>query len=1002
MKLRFKEQQYQINAVNAICDIFDGQPKRELIKNIFDREIKKSGLIEEEIIYNTFANPKLLLGEDEILKNLQKVQQRNSLKLDKKLESLNFTVEMETGTGKTYVYTRTIFELNRRYGFSKFIIMVPSIAIREGVHKSLEMTEEHFKEIYGKKLRFFIYDTKRPSNLTNIKSFAESNDIWVMIMNYQAFATKSKESRKIYDELDLMNSNKPIDVIRSTRPILIIDEPQKFGDTAESKLKEFDPLFILRYSATHKKDFHKVYRLDAIDAYNKKLVKKISVKGIEVKNTTATTGYLYLDEIIMSKEHYPKARIEFEIKQKNGIKRVLKTLKEGDNLYELSNNLTEYKNGFIIKEINALTNTVTLLNGTQLKPGEAVGEVNEDLLRRIQIRETIKSHFEKEAELFAKGIKVLSLFFIDEVKKYRDYEQPDNKGEYAKIFEEEYEKVKNEMKDLFNKEYFDYLESFEVAKIHQGYFSIDKKGRLVDPKTDREGNAKDESAYELIMKNKERLLSFEEPVRFIFSHSALREGWDNPNIFQICTLRHTKSTISKRQEIGRGLRICVDRNGERVDVEKIGEDEFFEVNNLTVIANESYEEFAKSLQKEYFETIKDRPLTFSIENIKGIKIQDLLINEKIAEDLVVEFRIQGYVDREHNFTQKIYEDLEKDTLQLPENLKEYKKEIIKLIQKIDSSTILKNMIENEKSKNVRLEKLTPNENFKKFEEFWNKIKFKTTYRIDFDSDELINKVVQRINNELEIKKIKIEISQIEQKEEIKTTDVTDRSMFETTKKQIIESDIAFSNIKIDVIGELAKSTYLKRATIGKILQKINANKFDMFKLNPEDFIIKVAQIIEEEKATTFIQSITYDTSGEYDTEIFTINNFKGKLEEDIIEVKKHIYDYLKFDSRIEKAFARDLESGDIIVYAKLPSKFKIPTPAGYYNPDFAILFKKEKTIYFIAETKGSLKSMELRGKEKAKIEYAKKHFAYLSDLYANDDSKLIYKVVNSIDDLDFV
>jgi len=1001
MKLRFKEQQYQIDAVNAICDIFDGQPRKSLIKNIFDREIKKSGLIEEEIIYNTFANPKLLLGEDEILKNLQKVQQRNSLKPDRKLESLNFTVEMETGTGKTYVYTRTIFELNRRYGFSKFIIMVPSIAIREGVHKSLEMTQEHFKEIFGKKLRFFIYDTKRPSNLTNIKSFAENNDIWVMIMNYQAFASRSEESKKIYRELDLMNSNRPIDVIRSARPILIIDEPQKFGDTAESKLKEFDPLFILRYSATHKKDFHKVYRLDAIDAYNKKLVKKISVKGIEVKNTTATTGYLYLDEILVSKEHYPKAKIEFEIKQKNGIKRVLKTFKEGDNLYELSNNLTEYKDSYVIKEINALTNSVTLLNGIVLKPGEAVGEVNEDLLRRIQIRETIRSHFEKEEELFHRGIKVLSLFFIDEVKKYRNYDQPDTKGEYARIFEEEYEKIKNEMKSLFNKEYFEYLESFDVTNIHQGYFSIDKKGRLVDPKTDREGNAKDESAYELIMKNKERLLSFEEPVRFIFSHSALREGWDNPNIFQICTLRHTKSTISKRQEIGRGLRICVDRNGERVDAEKVGEDEFFEVNNLTVIANESYEEFAKSLQKEYLETIKDRPLTFSVDNLKGLRLKDREIDEQLANKLVISFAKNDYIDDDGVFTQKLYEDLEKDTLQLPENFREYKEEIFKIIQRIENSTILKNMIENEKSKNVKVEKLTPNENFKKFEEFWNKIKFKTTYRIDFDSDELINKVVQRINDELEIKKIKIEISQIEQKEQIKTTDVTNQSMFATTKRQIIQSDVALGNIAIDLVGELAKSTYLKRATIGKILQKISPNKFAMFKINPEDFIIKVAHIIEEEKATTFIQSIAYDTSGEYDTEIFTINNFKGKLEEDIIEVKKHIYDYLKYDSQIEKAFAKDLENGDIVVYAKLPSKFKIPTPAGYYNPDFAILFKKEKTMYFIAETKGSLKSMELRGKEKAKIEYAKRHFEYLSNLQ-KDESKLIYKVVKSIEDLDFV
>ncbi len=998
MKLRFKEQQYQIDAVNAICDIFDGQPKKDLYKNIFDIKLQKSGLIEEEIIYNTFANPKLLLSEDEILKNLQKVQQKNSLKPDKKFDSLNFTIEMETGTGKTYVYTRTIFELNLRYGFSKFIILVPSIAIREGVHKSLEMTQEHFKEIFGKKLRFFIYDTKRASNLSNIKNFAQSQDIWVMIMNYQAFATKSKESRKIYEELDLMNSNKPIDVIRSTHPILIIDEPQKFGATSESKLKEFDPLFILRYSATHKKDFHKVYRLDAIDAYNKKLVKKISVKGIEVKNTTATTGYLYLDEIIVAKKHYPKARVEFEIKQKNSIKRVVKILKEEDNLYKLSNNLTEYKDGFVIKEINALTNSIILLNGICLKPGEVVGEINENLLRRIQIRETIKSHFEKEEELFKRGIKVLSLFFIDEVKKYRDYEKEDTKGEYAKIFEEEYEKIKNEMKSLFNKEYFEYLDSFDVEKIHQGYFSIDKKGRLVDPKTDREGNANDESAYEIIMKNKERLLSYTEPIRFIFSHSALREGWDNPNIFQICTLRHTKSAISKRQEIGRGLRVCVDKNGDRVDVQKLGDDEFFDINNLTVIANESYEEFAKDLQREYLESIKDRPLTFSVENLKGIKLKDLIIDEKLAMDLVFEFRVNGYVDEEYNLTSKVLEDIQTGELKVPPKLQEYKEDIIKLVQKVDTSTILKNMVENEKSKNIKLEKLTPNENFKKFEEFWNKIKFKTTYRIDFDSNELIQKVVQRVNNELEVKKIKILVSHFEQKDEIKTIDLTENEIFEKKKVKTTTSKIEVKDLKIDILGELAKITYLKRATIANILQKISKNRFDMFKINPQEFINKVAQIIEEEKATTFIQSIVYNESGQFDTEIFTINNFKGKLEEDIIEVKKHIYDYLKFDSMIEKKFAKDLESSDIIVYAKLPNKFKIPTPAGYYNPDFAIFFKKEKTIYFIAETKGSLKSMELRGREKAKIEYAKKHFSYLSNLHTNDNN-LIYKVVNSVEEL---
>ena len=984
MKLHFKEQQYQIDAVNSVCDLFYGEPKKELIKNLFDREIVKDGLIEEEIIYNVFANPKLKLSKDEILQNLKNVQKRNSLKLSKKLASLNFTVEMETGTGKTYVYTRTIFELNKRYGFSKFIIMVPSVAIREGVHKSLEITKEHFKEIYGKKLRFFIYDTKKSSNLVNIKNFAESNDIWVMIMNYQAFATRSKDARKIYEELDLMNSNKPIDVIKSTRPILIIDEPQKFGKTAESKIKEFNPLFILRYSATHKNLYNQVYKLDAIDAFNKKLVKKISVKGIEVKNTTATTGYLYLDEIILSDKSYPKARIEFEVKQKNGVKRKFKILKEGENLYELSNNLTEYKNGFVISEINAISNEVRFLNGVVLKPGDVNGEINEEIIRRIQIRETIKSHFEKEQVLFKKGIKVLSLFFIDEVKKYRDYDAIDTKGEYAKIFEEEYLKVKNEMKHLFNRDYFEYLENFRVDEIHEGYFSIDKQGRLKDAKET------DADAYELIMKNKEKLLSFQTPIRFIFSHSALKEGWDNPNIFQICTLRYTKSTISKRQEIGRGLRICVNKDGYRMDVETLG-DEFFDVNNLTIIANESYENFAKSLQQEYLENI-DRAITFTVENIKGFKLKDKEIDELLANKLVINFAMNGYIDEDFNLTEKIFEDIEKDEFKISNEFKDYKEDIIKLVQKIDASSVIKNAIENEKAKNIKLEKLTPNSNFAKFEELWQKIKFKTTYKIDFDSKELIEKVIQRINKDLEIKKIKIEITLSEQKEKLNLND----EMLEVKKRKALESDINISNIKYDLLGELSRATYLKRETIAKILKGIEKEKFEMFKINPEDFIVKVRDFIEEEKATIFISAINYDVNGVYESEIFTINNFRGTLNEDLIKVKRHIYDYLKYDSKIEKEFAKNLEAGEIIVYAKLPSKFKIPTPAGYYNPDFAILFKKEKTIYFIAETKGSLKSLELKGKEKAKIEYAKKHFEKLSKL---TNSEIKYKVVKTFDDL---
>ncbi len=978
MKLKFKELDYQIDAVNSICDIFEGQPRSELIKSLFDKEMFKNGLFEEEIIVNSFANPKIGLTNEEILRNLKKVQKKNSLKPSKKLDNLNFTIEMETGTGKTYVYTRTIFELNKRYGFSKFIIMTPSVAIREGVHKSLEITEEHFKEIYGKKLRYFIYDTKRSSNLTDIKSFASNNDIWVMIINYQAFATRSKDGRKIYEELDLMNSNRPMDVIKSTRPILIIDEPQKFGKTAETKLKEFEPLFILRYSATHKNLYNQAYRLDALDAFNKKLVKKISVKGIEVKGTTATQSYVYLDEIILSDKTYPKAKIEFEIKQKSGIKKVSKTLKEGDNLYELSNNLAEYKDGFVVSEINGLTSEIRFLNGLTLKPGVISGEANEDILRRIQIRETIKSHFEKEEKLFKRGIKVLSLFFIDEVRKYRDYEEIDSKGEYAKIFEEEFESLKNEMRHLFDKEYFEHLNRFGVGELHEGYFSIDKKGKMIDSKEN------DESVYELIMKNKEKLLSFDTPVRFIFSHSALKEGWDNPNIFQICTLRHTQSAISKRQEIGRGLRICVDKYGNRMD-NNILEDEFFEVNNLTIVANESYDSFARSLQEEIFENI-DREMIFSVENIKGCKLKDKIIDEKMAMNLVFEFKMNGYIDKEYHLTEKLFSDIENSKFGLSDELEEYKEDIVKLVQKVDISTTLNNIIENEKAKNIDIKELKPNENFKKFEDFWKKIKFKTTYRIDFHSDELANKVAKRIDKELEIKKVLVRVTEASQKEEVKL----DGDFLEVQKSKSIQKSVVVSDIKYDLLGEIGKDTNLKRSTIAKILSGIDRQKFELFKINPEEFILKVKSIIEEEKATTFINSIQYTQNGEFDSDIWTINNFKGKIDKDIVELKKSVYSFLRCDSLIEKSFAKNLDSSDeVIVFAKFPSKFKIPTPAGYYNPDFGIKFKD--TVYLVAETKGSLKSMELKGKEKAKIEYAKRHFKSLKDVK--------YKVVTNIDEV---
>ncbi|KLO24961.1 restriction endonuclease [Marinitoga sp. 1155] len=1019
MKLKFTHLDYQEKAAMSVVNLFKGQPNK-LNKSLVDRILKSNELINqvkewEDI--SIFSNNKLVITEEEILKNLQEIQKENGLRVDKTLKKLddilNFSIEMETGTGKTYVYTKTMFELNKHYGWNKFIIMVPSIAIREGVYKSLEITKDHFFEDYKKKIRFFIYDTKNKSNLINIKHFADTPDIEVIIMNHQAFNINknSLNARIIYQELDSINSQKPIDLIKRANPILIIDEPQKFGN-AEKKFKEFTPLFILRYSATHKKEYNKIYKLDAIDAYNEKLVKKIGVIGIEQVGTTGTDSYIYLDRINISKKHYPEAYIEIETKGKSGIKRKEIKVKNGDNLYELSGELTQYKEGFVVETIDGLENKIRFLNGIELKTGDVYGsEANENAIRRVQIRETIKRHFEKEKELFKKGIKVLSLFFIDEVSKYRKYGDTGNelKGEYASFFEEEYEKIKNEiLKDVFlDAEYRQYLETHDAKNVHNGYFSIDKKGRFVDSKAKgKEKESDDISAYDLIMKDKERLLSFEEPTRFIFSHSALREGWDNPNVFQICTLRHTHSEISKRQEIGRGLRICVNQNGERMDSKKL-EEEFFDINHLTIIANESYENFAKQLQNEILESLKDRITSLPLEvfekrefiNEDGRKVK---LKKQDASLLYADLVNNGYLNDKDEITDKFIEDFENGKFNLSEKFKDIKKDIAKFMKKVYEDRTFK-ITENEKEKNIKIENFEPDkEKFEKFKELWNLINKKTIYEVDFNTDELIQKSIESINKNLKITPIKVKIVEGEQIDKFEKYDLEKGETLKTEKVKYENLAVDYGEIKYDLIGEISKNTKLLRKTIIKILQGISREKFDMFKLNPEEFILKVSNLINNEIGTTLIENIKYNLTEEtYDNSIFTIKKFEGKLDENVIKVEKHIYNYLKFDSRIERKFAESgLEIGtEIKVYAKLPSDFKIETPVGNYNPDWAIVIQNgdEKNIYFIAETKGSLDSMEIREKERLKIEYAKKHFEVLNSIF--EDKKIKYDVVDNYDAL---
>lgn len=995
MKLKFKQQQYQADATDAVVRCFAGQTKGKR-KEIVGR----TGFLADEI----YSNKKLELSENDILKNVHEVQKEQGLKSVSQLQGLNFTIEMETGTGKTYVYTKTMYELNKQYGWSKFIIMVPSVAIREGVHKSLQITAEHFQEIYKKKIRFNIYNTKNKSNLINIKSFANTANIEVLIMNYQAFATRSKASRKIYQKLDALQSERPIDIIKRSRPILIIDEPQRFGPKAEKIFtdREFNQLFTIRYSATHRKDFNKVYRLDAIDAYNQKLVKKINVKGIEVVGNSGTNSYLFLDRIQVSRSHFPKAYLELEVKQKNGIAKKIVKVSEQDNLFVKSNELAQYK-GFVVTEINAAKNRVSFVNGISILVGQTTGDVDEEHLRRIQIRETVRSHLEKERIMFAKGIKVLSLFFIDEVAKYRVYDDKNNQqtGEYARIFEEEYQREIAEQ-DFFEASYNDYLNKHRASKIHQGYFSIDKKGKLINSKEKRgEGGSDDVSAYELIMKKKELLLSFKEPTRFIFSHSALREGWDNPNVFQICTLKHSQSTISKRQEIGRGLRICVNSHGERMD-SSVLDNEFFDMNKLTVIASESYDTFAKELQNEIVESLSERPtkLTNSVLKdrvLRNDKGEKLVIDEQTSMDLIFAFKMKNYIDDEYQITEELIKDIEADEFEVPEKLKEFKTSVIELVQGIYSTANYK-AAENEKANNIDEKILKPNENFakKEFKDLWNKIKIQTVYEVDFNSDELIKKSIRAIDEKLTVKKVKVTISEGSQKDNIDEESLKKGESMKKENNASFKTESLLGSLKYDLIAEIAKNTNLTRKSIVKILQGIRQDTFYNFKVNPESFIKGISTIINNEKAATLINNITYSKIDKtYNDDIFTINNFKGSLITNILEVKKHVYDYIKTDSKIERTFAENLESGEVLVYAKLPRGFSIPTPVGSYNPDWAIVFDtdKFKYVYFIAETKGSMQSLQLKAIEQQKISYAKKHFEALG----NSDVK--YDVIATYGDL---
>lgn len=1005
MEFRYKTLQYQTDAVESIVDIFNGQEKSQGFEYRYDLGSEKSAqtIIDPETgipqldINTAYCNKDISLTDKEILDNIKNVQKHNGLpqsdELRKSLGRVTLDIDMETGTGKTYVYTKAVFELNAHYGWSKFIIIVPNIAVREGVYKSIKNTESHFMEQYHSKIRVFIYDS---SNLNKIDDFSRSPGINLMIINSQAFATSfrddgnNEQSRVIYSVRDEFASRRPIDIIAASHPILILDEPQKLGSyeskTQTALRKHFNALFSMNFSATHAAHHNQIYSLDALDAYNQKLVKKICVKGIQINNMTGSNPYAYLERIDPGKTS-PTARMEIYVNLSGKMDRKTVSINYQDNLYESSNHVEAYR-GIFITNIDGINNTVSLSNGTVIHSGEAIGEdLDETAKRRIQIRETILSHLDIESKLFKYGIKVLSLFFLDKVSNYRVYdEEGEHLGDYGRIFEEELRKILKERDKFYDSDYISYLKKFSIENLHAGYFSIDKKGHMIDSKISRGSReSSDVSAYDLIMKNKELLLSESNPVRFIFSHSALSEGWDNPNVFQICALKHSDSNIRRRQEVGRGMRICVNQSGDRQDFETLGP-QFHDFNKLTVIADEDYETFVKGLQEETTLSIRHRAMPIDENFLRGKKIETvngtIILDSMDARRLSAYLIYSSYVDIDYLPTDKLSEDLIDNNLApLPNELKKIESGLVPFLKEISSADTVEKIVDNGFKSRVQ-NNLNSNFEKKEFLELWSRINHQYHYMVSFDSKELIGTSIKHINEELNVSSRTFTVTMGEQKDKLDYLDARNRTDFKnTTTKTETASASESSSVKYDLIGRITSETGLTRRTISKILIGIDDRKFSMFKLNPEEFIKKTSRLINEEKSTVIVNHVEYKLDdGKFDSNIFTMNKPEGDFAK-AYRAKKNVQDYIFTDSEVEKKFAGDLDGAEeVVVYAKLPdgkNGFFIPTPMGNYSPDWAIAFDKERVrhVYFVAETKGSMSSLNLDKIEESKIQCASKLFS---------------------------
>lgn len=977
MKIKFDEQQYQLDAVNSIVDIFDGQPVK-----VSNFSVGAGHILGQQQTELGIGN-KLELSEQEILENIQTIQKGNHLKKSNVIQDWNFTVEMETGTGKTYVYIRSIFELNKKYGFSKFVIVVPSVAIREGVYKSFQMTADHFNELYpGQHCHNFIYDS---SDLKNVRDFATSSDIEVMIINIDAFRKsfddpeKETKANLIHRERDTMNGKKPIEFIQETNPIVIIDEPQSVDNTEKAKeaIASLNPLCKLRYSATHRETYNLMYKLDPIDAYDQRLVKKIEVLSV---NSDDDYNDPYIKLISVSNKSGYKATIELDEKKKNGnVTRVRKQIdpNKKNNLFLLSGERDLYQ-GYVVAGIDCFpgNESIEFENGKVLGLGGVIGGMDDNLLKRYQIRETIRTHLDKELKLVHKGIKVLSLFFIDKVANYRIYNDDGtwSHGRYAQMFEEEYMNLIKHQKyhTLFKEDSF--LTNFNVEDVHGGYFSQDKKGNFKDSRTTKDGslrsNKDDESFFELIMKNKERLLSFDEPKRFIFSHSALKEGWDNPNVFQICTLVETKDTLTKRQKIGRGLRLPVNKDGRRVYDEND--------NILTVVANESYEEFADSLQKEmedetgikfgYIEQQAFAPITFKDENDE----EQILGYEK-SEKLFDYLLEKKYIDKKGKVKDSLKKDLVSEDFSVPDEFSSIQQEIERVIKK----SIKKLPVFNEKDKvsiGLNKEVLISEE----FKQLWDKIKYKTSYSVKLDSEKLVHESVASIQqlSPFRARKIKRENALLDIKHSGISGEGQTMRVYEALEEE---------RRLPDILRYLQEQTNLKRRTIVDIL--INSGRLDEFKKDPQAFMEAVMKIINREKRKLIIDGIKYEKIGDheyYEQSLFENEELVGYMKANAVKVddSKSVYNYIKYDSDTERTFAEKLNNDeDVKLFVKLPGSFAIDTPLGNYNPDWAILVENDgvEKLFFVIETKGSTDQEDLRLREDGKIECGRKHFAALEN-----------------------